>query len=431
VTAERPPAIAVTGMGLVTAVGHDVVSSWASLVAGRPGITEVAPLASWRREPVVAARVPDLGPPERLRVPKHVKFMGRSAMCALTAMAEAVASAGDPRGDVDPYRLAIFAGSGESGLDYDEFFPALDAAWSGAGRGEYRHVGGPAARLVPPYFSLRSLANGPLALAAIELGALGAGLNFVQGATASARALAAAVDELRDGGADRAVAMGSDALVTSAPWLAYERAGLLSHRTPPRSCTPFDRARDGFALGEAGAALVLERADDARRRGARILGEIAGVAFSTTPDHRVSSRSAVPGDRAGTPAVAFDTTLASDASASDPVAVVAFGDATTWGGRGELARLEALIPRGVPVTAVTGATGFVGAATSVVQAVVALCALEHGRVPAIVGLVEPETTHLDLVCGAARPLHEAGCVLCLADDFTGGLAAVSVRRARS
>lgn len=421
--ADRTPAIAVTGMGLVTAVGPDVASTWASLLAGRSGVTEIERLARWREERPMAARVPQLGPPDGLRVPKHAKFMGRSALCAMHALGQAVGSSGVLSGDVDPYRVAVFAASGESGLDYDEFFPALDAAWSGGDSGEYRHVGGPAARLVPPYFSLRSLANGPAALAAIELGVLGGGLNFVQGATSSARALAAALDELRDGGADRAVVLASDALATAAPWLAYERAGLLAHGPPPRSCTPFDRAREGFALGEAGAALVLERADDARSRGARVLGEIAGVAFSTLTD------GAAPGDHARALREGLAATACGDPMLA-PAAAIAMGDATVEGGRAELALLAAL-PCDVPVTALTAATGFVGAATSLLQVTVALCAVQHRCVPAVVGLVEPVATGVDLVQGAARLIRDDGHVLCLSQDFCGGHAAVAIGQARS
>jgi 3-oxoacyl-[acyl-carrier-protein] synthase II len=416
---DRLEPIVITGVGLVTALGHDAASTWAGLLAGRSGVSDVEPRPGGPEGCRVWARVPALEPPSDLRVPKHAKYMGRSACCALVALKEAVRSAGlDPRG-VDPYRVAVLAGSGETGLSYEEFFPALDHAWRDGGARDLGLLGARAARLVDPYFSLRSLANGPAALAAIELGVHGPSRNYVQGVTASAHALAAACEQLCDGLVDVAIVIGCDALTGSAPARAHHEAGLVSHQAPPRAGVPFDRDRDGYVLGEAGAALVLERAPDARRRGAPALAEVAGVGFATVARG--------PSREGSVDALRTAARAALAGRSERPAVSIAHGDATRDGGARELAGLTAVLGAGVPITAATGATGFVGAATPVLQVVLATCVLRTGDVPAVAGLVDPEPTPLDLVQGPRRlPVPRGLLVIGLTHGFSGEHAAIAI-----
>jgi 3-oxoacyl-[acyl-carrier-protein] synthase II len=270
----------VTGAGLVTALGADTRSTWTRLERGE---SAVAPLRRFDPPPGAArsgAEAGSLDPPPGLRVPKHAKFMGRATRCAVVAATEAIAQASLASAGVDPDRFAIMTGTGDTGLDVEEFFPSLTAAWAGEETLDYAAWGGRASRLVDPYFSLRTLSNAAAALLAIELGARGASSNFVQGACAGAHALAAACDELHERRSDVVLVTGSDALVDLSSWLAYSRVNRLSRLPPDRACRPFDVEADGLALGEAGAALVLERAADARARGARVLGEVAGVGLA-------------------------------------------------------------------------------------------------------------------------------------------------------
>jgi 3-oxoacyl-[acyl-carrier-protein] synthase II len=401
---------AVTGVGLVTALGAGVAGTWPALCAGASGIGAHTRFVPPRGGCTASAEAPARADAVAWRLPKPVKFMGRATLCGALAVREALSMARVELPVRDAGRVGVAAATGETGLDYATFFGALDLAWAGLDAGDALDVaslGGPAARLVDPYFSLRTLANGLPALLCLELGARGPSHNLVHGATAGMHAVEAALDDLEDGRVDLAVVVGADALTGLPAWLAYEAAGRLSHAPPPSACRPFDCDRDGFAPGEAAAALVLERPAAARARGVPALGRLADTWSGADP-----AGAAPLLRRAG----------------RRLVGVVALGDASPAGDAAEAAAIRGLAP-GVPVTATTGALGFVGAATMPVQAAVALLALRDGVLPPVARLRTPDAAlRLAAVHGRAhrwtRDARDA--VACVARSRTGEHAALLV-----
>jgi 3-oxoacyl-[acyl-carrier-protein] synthase II len=147
---------------------------------------------------------------------------------------------------------------------------------------------------------------------------------------------------------------------------------------------PFDRAADGVVLAEGAAAMVLERRADAEARGAPVLGAVA-LPSNARPDFAVAAGHAVP---------ARD---AEEAAELDPA---------------------------VPVTAFKGATGYLGAATAIVEAVLTLAALRARVTPAIAGLADP-IRDLNFVCGGSRP-SAASRARCFTRSWMGERAAVDL-----
>lgn len=417
---DRTPCLTVTGVGLVTALAQSVADTWNALARGRSGITALRPAVGGC---LAGATIAGLAPPTDLRVPKHAKFMGRAAVCGVRAMLDAVAAAGLRSSGLEPAAIGVYTGTGETGLDAGEFFPALDHAWQRDPSLDFRHVCGSASKLVDPYFSLRTLSNGTAALSAIELPAHGPSINFVQGATASAHALACACDDLEEQKIAAAVVIGCDALVTTASLLAYTREGLLSPRPPDDACKPFSAPGDGFVLGEAAAAVVLESDREARARGACRLGTVRGVGFAATPGG---------GPGAIDETDEFDACVRAISAAGgsdDAGCVFAFGDPTPRGGQVELACLASAFGRSVPVTTLTGALGYVGAATSLVQVAVALHSLAAGVPAAVRAGHQGRPTAIDLVLGAPRAPHAGRTTVCLARSFAAEHAALVVAEA--
>jgi 3-oxoacyl-[acyl-carrier-protein] synthase II len=334
--------------------------------------------------------------------------MGRATSLAIAASLEAVAAARIDLVDADPYRLAVFVGSGETGLDVEEFFPAMSVAWEDDPTRDYRHLGGRPSRLIDPYFSLRTLSNAAAALLAIEFDVHGATGNFVQGGISAALALAAAMREVTDQRADAALVVGCDSLLNIVTYLAFDRAGCLSRLDPDRACRPFDANRDGFVLGEAAAALLLEGRTHATQRGARILADLLAVEASSGDGGSRALAAAVP-------------------QRSTPSFVIAFGDSTSSGDAAEARCLAEGFGASTPVTACTGATGYIGAATALVQCVIALRALDEGLVPPIAHPVRPDPAFaIDLVRGEVRKYkrHQRPTALCLSRNFSGQHAAI-------
>jgi 3-oxoacyl-[acyl-carrier-protein] synthase II len=404
---------AITGVGLVSALGTCLEAAWPGLCAGASGIALHAGFVPPRGGCTVSAVAPVRPGAVAWRRPKLVKFMGRATLCGALAAREALAMAGVALPVADAARVGVSAATGDTGLDYATFFPALDAAWdavSADGALDVSRLGGRASRLVDPYFSLRTLANGLPALLCQELGAQGPSHNFVQGATAGVHAVEAALDDLEDGRVDLAVVVGADALTGLPGWLAREAGGPLTRAGAVGVRGPFDRDRDGFAPGEAAAALVLERPAAARARGAPAHGRLAGTWSGSDPAGAAPLLRGPGGGRLA--------------------GIVALGEATPAGDAAEAASLRALAP-GVPVTATTGALGFVGAATMLVQAAAALQALRDGVLPPVGRLRTPDPA-LDLpaVHGRAHPWARDArdVVACVARSRSGEHAALLVAR---
>jgi 3-oxoacyl-[acyl-carrier-protein] synthase II len=416
------PRVVVTGVGVTTAAGNSLDELWTRSLKGASGIGPLSSFDAGEARRAAAAEVPPFDVASDLQVPKSAKFMGRAVACAARAAHRAVEGSGLSIGAVDPYRVALYTGSGQTGLEADEFFDALETTGGESADADYRRMGGRASRRIDRYWSLRTLANGGLGLLAMEFGARGGSNNFVQGDTASALALAAGFHELVENRADVAIVGGFDSLVTVSTYLAYERAGLLSRLPPEAALRPFDRARDGLVLGEAAAFFVLERADDARRRSAPVIGELLGVgAAQQTLDTTRPKASAAAAQAACGQAIGSST----------PHVVIAHGIATRDDDRDEAAILRTLVPAGTPITAFKGLTGYVGAATAAVETALALATVFHQVTPPVArhdGC--DEDCALPIVTGSPRPLGgDSATALALSWSWSGQCAAVAVRAA--
>lgn len=410
----------ITGAGLATPAGLSLAETWQAIASGRSAIGPPRRTEPYRAVCPSAAEVRPFALAGQLRVAKHEKYAGPAVACALRAAAEAMAQAGAGAPVTDPGRLGIYTGTGQTGLDVEEFFPALTAAWSEDPTLDFRGLGGRAARLVDPHFSLRTLANGAAALLAIELDAHGPSLNVVQGETAGALVLEAASDDLADGRCDVALVCACDSLLTPSTLAAYARAGLLSTLAPDRAGRPFTAGRDGLVPGEGAGAVVLERAKDAFRCGTSPLGVLAGVGVvSSLQSTAVVDIAAC--DRA--------VGLVAARAVEPPALVVARGIATAPDDAAEAAWLARRFGPSVPVTAFKGLTGYLGAATAVVEAVLALAALRAGVGPAVTARIDPAVDGASgLVAGRPAPIAGRGSeAVCLSWSWTGQAAAVAVR----
>jgi 3-oxoacyl-[acyl-carrier-protein] synthase II len=350
----------VTGIGIASALGLSVETAFERLLTGQPAI----------------------GPPPPyelagLRAPKNQKFLSPSARLFMWAGLQALDRSGWSRESLNPERTAIFTGSGQPGLEPSQMFPGFAVAHKADGQPDWAALGGPASRLLDPYFPLRALSNSGLALLAMELGARGPSNNFVQSDTAGVNAFDAAASALAEDQCDVVLCGAFDSLLTPANELNYRRMGLVSAQGRLR---PFDREADGMVLGEAGVALLLERRADAEARGAPILASLS-LAGAHPPDFIVAAGHGVP----------------------------------------DLDREEAksLAP-GVPCAAFKGVTGYLGAATALVEAVLAIAALQARCVPLVVG--RSHSSPIALPPGRTLIAH------CLSRNWTGetGLLTVEV-----
>lgn len=420
---ESRSTIVVTGIGLVTCLGTCAQESCIRAIRGDSGIAGFTRFDVSSNACRAAASVPGFELESLLRIPKNRKFMNRSVEFAMLAAYDAITATGLDLARVDPLRIGLQLGSGQSGLEPAEFFAALDLTSQPGGPSAYNELGGRPSRLLDRYFPLRSLANAGAGLLSAEICARGSGNNFVQSDTASAMAIGTAYYDLLEGRCDVAIAGGYDSLLSLSTYLAYSHQGLLSHADPESAYRPFDRERDGLVLGEGAGMLVLEREEDAQRRGAVILGEIAGFGSSTDVSDSVQAVGSESTVRA-----ACEQAIGN----SEVDFLIAHGIGTPDGDCREAALLSAIFGSKLPITAFKSQTGYLGAATAAVELGLALLSVQQNLIPPIAHHQNSDDgCILDFVSGKARPLSSGQrSFLCMNWSWTGQCTAIMARAAQ-
>ena len=254
--------VVVTGLGTINPLGGDAASTWAALHAGTCAIRALEP--SWVDDYELPVRIgaPLAIDPAEMLSPRQMRRLDRASQCALLAARQAWEQAGPPQ--VAPQRLAVSVSPGMG--------PVLSVmeAWDAL------RVKGP--RRVLPTAVPAPMPNAPAAAVGIELRAR-AGIHAPVSACASgAEAIAYGADLIALGRADVVVAGGTDAALHPMTVAAFGAMRALSTRNddPATASRPFAPDRDGFVLGEGAGILVLERAEHAMARRARVLAVLAG-----------------------------------------------------------------------------------------------------------------------------------------------------------
>ena len=378
--------VVVTGLGATTPLGGDVASTWEAMVAGRSGV--VALTQDWAQQLPVRIAAPMKVDPGSVIDRIKLRRLDRSEAAALIAAHQAWADAGLADAGVDGERLAVVVGSGIGGattlLNQDDILEAS----------------GP--RKVSPHTIPMLMPNGPAAWVGLELGAK-AGVHAPTSACATgAEAVAWALDILRSGRADVAVAGGTEAVIHPLPLAGFAAMRAMSTRNddPEAASRPFDKGRDGFVLGEGSGAMVLETEEHARARGARIYARLAGAAMTS------DGYDIVQPDPQGHGIVrAINAALRdADVSASDIAHVNAHATSTAVGDIAEIAALRHARVTNAVVTSTKSMTGHLLGAAGAVESIAAILSVYHGIVPPTINLDDPDDA-LDLDVAALKARH--------------------------
>ncbi|MGI5468553.1 beta-ketoacyl-[acyl-carrier-protein] synthase family protein [Streptomyces sp. CA-132043] len=274
--------VVVTGIGATTPLGGDTASTWEGLLAGRSG---VRPLEDERFAdlPVRMAATAAVDPGEVLPRPVSRK-LDRSAQFALIAAREAWADAGftGPAGEdttedgsavVTPERLGAVIASGIGGVT-----TLLD---------QYDVLKDKGVRRVSPHTVPMLMPNSPSANVGLEVGAQAGVHTPVSACASGAEAIGYAIEMIRTGRADVVVAGGTEAAIHPLPLVAFANMMAMSKNNdePTKASRPYDTARDGFVLGEGAGVVILESAEHAAKRGARVYCEALGQGLSADSHH--------------------------------------------------------------------------------------------------------------------------------------------------
>ncbi len=401
--------VVVTGLGTTSPVGGDAPSTWAALLAGTSGVRPLEHEWAEQLSVKIAAEVA-VDPTEVLERVK-ARRLDRSGQLALVAALEAWADAGykveDPdSAGVDPERLGVAMASGIGGVQ--TLLSNYDAL----------KEKGP--RRVSPLAIPMLMPNSPAANIGLAIGAK-AGVHTPVSACASGNeSIALGIDMIRLGRADVVVCGGTEAAVHALPMAAFGQMMALSKRNddPPAASRPWDKGRDGFVLGEGAAVLVLESAEHAEARGARVYAEAAGAGI-TADSHDIAQPD--PSGLGATRAMR----IALREAGMEPGDIAHINAHATSTPQGDVAEAGAIrhalgdeaAGRAV-VTSTKSMTGHLLGAAGALESLATVLALHHRVVPPTINLEDPEDVGLDIAT-EQRALPE-GTIAALNNSFGFG-----------
>ena len=370
--------IVVTGIGAVTPLGTGADTLFDRWSDGESGIADGL------------GRCVDFDPTEYLKR-KEIKRYDRFTQFAIVAAEEALAQAGwDEQLPVTADRIGCVIGTGNGGSSTLE--EGLDALIKGP-----EFVSG---LLIP-----KSMANAASGVLALRFGLEGPAFAVVSACSSGADAITDGIRMLRLGETDAMVVGGAEAEIVRMPLAAFANMEALSEEGVSR---PFDARRDGFVMGEGAGILVLEAAEVAEARGARIYGEILGYGITNDAHHIVAPHPEGRGAILAIRRALEDAGL----EPGDVDYVNAHGTGTPANDRSETRALKVVLgdrAKHVPVSSLKSAIGHLIGAAGAVESVATLVALERRVAPPTLNYeVQEEGLDLDYVPGHSRPMFQNG-----------------------
>ncbi|HKS91559.1 MAG TPA: beta-ketoacyl-ACP synthase II [Tepidiformaceae bacterium] len=380
--------VVVTGLGMITPLGHNACSTWDALVAGRPGIDRITLFDPAGFDSQIAAEVKDFDAGAYMER-KEARRADRVTQFAFVAADEAIRQAALNPAEVGE-RLAVILGTAIGGV--------------GTLIAEYDTMRTRGPGHVSPFLMPMMLADMTSGQLSIRLGARGVNYALISACASGADSIGEAANIIRRGDADVALAGGAEAAITPICVAGFSAARALStsNDDPARASRPFDLARDGFIMGEGAGVLVLESDEHARARGATILAEMAG--YGATSDAFHITRPDEQGEGARR---AMDAALASASLESDDIDYVnAHGTSTPLNDRLETVALKRVFgeyAHELPISSTKSMMGHLLGAAGAIEAGICVQVIQEGIIPPTINYDTPDPDcDLDYVPNSAR-----------------------------
>ena len=400
--------VVVTGMGMLTALGNDVASTWAGLVEGRSGVTTIDAFDPSRLSARIGAQVRGLDSSHVLdrkdqrRIDRYIQF-------GLVASREAMDQAGLParlEGRLAE-RTGAILGTGLGGVG-----TLYDGISTTALRGPDR---------ISPFLIPMGIPNVGSGQVAINFGMTGPNFATVSACATGGHAVGEASEIIRRDDADIMLAGGSEACIHE--WLvggfAAMRALSTRNDDPPAASRPFDAARDGFVCGEGAGVLVLEELDHARARGATPLAEVVGYGATADASHITLP---APGG-VGAVRAARRALEKAGLGPDDVDHINAHATSTPEGDPSELHAMRTVFGEDagrIPITANKSMLGHTLGAAGAIEAIASIQAIRESCVPPTINLTDPDPAAEGLTIVAGQAIrHDTRVALSNSFGFGG------------
>ncbi len=371
--------VVVTGLGVISPLGLNLAETWANALEGKSGAAPITLFDAKDYSTSFACEVKGFSADPYIS-PKEQRKMDRFIHLGLAATLQAWADAGftgrAEENKLDPNRFGVLMSAGMGGL------PIIEEVVN-----TIRDKG---PRRITPFFIPSVIPNMTSGHASIMLNAKGPNLCAVTACASSAHSIGEAALAISRGDADVMVAGGSEAVVCATGIGGFAAMKALSSRndSPQTASRPFDRDRDGFVMGEGGGALILEEMEHAKKRGARIYGEVAGYGATADAYHMTSP--APEGEGAGR-----CMALALERGKIDPSKIGyinAHGTSTPAGDENESMAVEKVFgahAKNLIMSSTKSMTGHLLGGAGALEAALSLMAMTSGNIPPTINLDNP------------------------------------------
>ena len=381
--------VVVTGLGVISPVGNDVVTTWDSIIAGKHGIAKLTRFDRTGFKASLAAEVKAFEPLDFMEK-AEIRRLDLFSQYAIAAAEQATCDSGII-GAIAAERLMVCFGSGIGGMNTFET--------------EHTKLIEGGARKVSPLYIPMMIGNLAAGNIAIRYGSKGSCISVVTACSTGADAIGQAYRAIKHGYADAAISGGSEAAITPLGIAGFSNMTALSHSTDPDAASlPFDIRRNGFVMGEGAGALILEEYEHARNRGAKIYAEIVGYG-STCDAYHITA----PSPENEATARAISDAYKEAGSPSGYIYINAHGTGTPLNDVAETKAIKKAFNNetdNILVSSTKSMTGHTLGAAGAIESIISILALRNGMLPPTIGLHEPDPEcNLDNIPLAARKVQ--------------------------
>ncbi len=384
------PRIVITGIGMISPLGHTADDSWDALINGRSGIGTITQFDTHRVPVKIAGEVKNFDPKDYMDF-KDARRMSRASHLAVAAASMALTDSGLADGLPNPERTGTLIGTGVGGFE-----------WGDNNMVNLRTKG---YKRVSPFSMPAFLANMSCHQVSLMAGSTGPISTVVAACATGTQSIGEAAEFIRRGSADIVIAGGTEGLVHEAAIAGFGRMGGLASNyndDPTRAMRPFNKDREGFVVSEGAGVVILERLDHAIARGVHIYAEFGGHASSSDAYHMAAQSP----DAAG--AVRAMRWALEDANVPlDGLDYInAHGTSTQMNDLTETMAIKSLFGKRayqIPVSSSKSMTGHMMGATGAIEAIFSIYTLINDLIPATYNYENPDPEcDLDYVPNAPR-----------------------------
>jgi 3-oxoacyl-[acyl-carrier-protein] synthase II len=406
--------VVVTGLGCVTPVGNDVATTWQALLDGKSGGGPITRFDSSQHKVHFACETKGFDPALYMDR-KEVKRSDFYTQLALAGAVQAMRDAGLENGGYDQNRTGVIVGSGIGGIGTFE-----------AQHNVLRDMG---PNRISAFFVPMFIGDIAAGVVSMRFGAKGPNFATQSACATSAHAIGEAFRHVQYGDADVMICGGSEAAVSPMAMGGFANMQALSERndSPETASRPFDSTRDGFVLGEGSGIIIIEEIEHARKRGARIYGEIVGYGATGDAYHLTGQPENHEGLQRAMKRALEDAGLGQ----GDVQYVNAHGTSTPMNDSNEIRAIRAVFGAHadkINVSSTKSSTGHMLGAAGAVEAIFSTLAIVHGVIPPTINLTQQDP-ECDMNCTPLKPVkREVTAALSNSSGFGGHNASIAVRR---